>query len=303
MNSRRLSETAAQPRAGTRPTETYLITGATGNVGSLVAEHLIGRGYRPRVFVRDGGKAKSRYGDRVQVFVGDLSDATTLGPALEGADALLLINSGPDLAVRDQAAAMAAKAANVKLLVKLSSYDSREPGVGTGVWHLQGESAIRATGVPFTFVQPSGFMDNALFWATSIKAGGVVRAATGGGRIPFIHSRDIAEIAAQALTTREFVGESLAITGPQALSYAEMAAKIGARIGRAVTFHPISEEQVREEMGENGDRPEVVGAHLSIYRAIREGRLSSVTDTVERILGRRPVPFDQWVEENAAAFH
>jgi uncharacterized protein YbjT (DUF2867 family) len=302
MNSRRLSRTAAQPRAGTHPTETYLITGATGNVGSLVVEHLIGRGNRPRVFVRDGGKAKSRYGARVDVFVGDLSDATTLGPALEGADALLLINSGPDLAGRDQAAAVAAKAAKVKLLVKLSSFDSRELGVGTGVWHLRGESAIRASGVPFTFVQPSGFMDNALFWAKSIKAEGVVRAATGGGRIAFIHSRDIAEIAAKALTTREFVGESLAITGPEALSYAEMAAKIGARIGKAVTFHPFAEERVREEMGESGEGPEVVGAHLSIYRAIREGRLSGVTDTVERLLGRKPIPFDQWVEENAAAF-
>lgn len=73
---------------------TYLITGATGNVGSLVVESLIGRGQRPRVFVRDRQKAIARFGDRVDVFVGDLADVATMKPALTGADALLLLTSG-----------------------------------------------------------------------------------------------------------------------------------------------------------------------------------------------------------------
>jgi uncharacterized protein YbjT (DUF2867 family) len=149
----------------------YLITAATGNVGSLVVERLIERDDRPRVFVRDPEKARARYGDRVDVVVGDLADAATLKAALTGADALLLVNSGPELAARDEAAAKAAKTAGVKHLVKLSSYDAQQ-NVGTGVWHARRESAIRATGIPFTFVQPSGFMSNALFCAGSIKAEG-----------------------------------------------------------------------------------------------------------------------------------
>jgi uncharacterized protein YbjT (DUF2867 family) len=105
-----------------------------------------------------------------------------------------------------------------------------------------------------------------------------------------------------ALTSRKYGGESLPITGPEALSYAEMTAKIGAAIGKALRFEPISDEQERRQMMADGDPKEVVAAHLSIYRAIREGRLAAVTDTVERILGRKPIRFDQWVQENAAAF-
>lgn len=280
----------------------FLVTGATGNIGSLVVERLIEGGERPRIFVRDVEKARARYGDRVEIFLGDLADARTLMPALEGVEALFLINSGHELAARDEAAAKAAKVAGVRHLVKLSSYDAREQNVGTGVWHAAGEAAIRASGITFTFVQPTGFMVNALWWARSIKSEGAVRTATGHGKIPFIHSNDIADVATKALTTREYDGESLPITGPEALSYAEMTAKIGAAIRKPLRYETISEEEARKQQVGWGAPGPLVEARLSIFRAIREGRLAAVTDTVERVLGRKPITFDQWARENAAAF-
>jgi len=280
----------------------YLITGATGNIGRLVAQRLIERCERPRVFVRDAKKARALYGDRVDVLVGDLADALALKAACEGIDGLFLVNSGPELAARDQAAARAAKAAGVGHLVKLSSFDAREPNVGTGVWHAQGECAIRASGIAFTFVQPSGFMANALFWAKSIKTEGVVRSSTGEGRIPFIHSDDIADVATEVLTRRQYDGASLPISGPEALSYAGMTAKIGVAIGKPLRFQATSDQEARDRQIASGDPAPVVEAHLSIFRAIREGRLATVTDTVERVLGRKPISFDQWAQENAAAF-
>jgi uncharacterized protein YbjT (DUF2867 family) len=102
---------------------TYLITGATGDVGSKVVQHLLQRGERPRVFVRDAEKARSRFGDRVEVFVGDLADPAALNAALGGIDELFLVNIGPQIPARDEAAAKAAKASGVKHLVKLSSMD------------------------------------------------------------------------------------------------------------------------------------------------------------------------------------
>jgi uncharacterized protein YbjT (DUF2867 family) len=156
----------------------YLITGATGNVGSLVTERLIARGVRPRVFVRDAGKAKARYGENAVIRTGDLGDAASLSRALACVDVLFLVNSGHELAALDALAADTAKAAGVKRLVKLSSYDAREQNVGTGVWHAAGETAIRDRGVPFVFVQPSGFMSNALFirhpFQEGVDAPGVV---------------------------------------------------------------------------------------------------------------------------------
>jgi uncharacterized protein YbjT (DUF2867 family) len=280
---------------------TYLITGAMGDVGSRVVERLLQCGERPRVFVREEKKARSRFGDRVDVFVGDLSDPASLRAALEGVEALFLVNSGPQIPVQDEGAAKVSKAAGVKHLVKLSSMDV-EQGLAIGAWHERGEAAIRATGIPFTFVQPTGFMSNLLAWAPSIKAEGVIRSSTGDGRRAFIHSDDIAAVATTVLTTREHDGESLPITGPEALSFAEVTEKLGAAIGRRLTFQPISDEEARQRYAASGASPLETEAHVSLWRAIREGRLANITGNIARILGRQPIAMDQWAMENAAAF-
>jgi uncharacterized protein YbjT (DUF2867 family) len=280
----------------------YLITGATGNIGSLVVKHLLDRGDRPRVLVRDAEKARSRYGDRVDVFVGDFADAAPMTAALTGVDAFLLVSSIDDLAARDEVAAKAAKAAEVKHLVKISSINVPQKDIGTGVWHAQGEAAIRASGVPFTFVQPSGFMENCLRWANSIKSDGVVRSSAGDGKSPVIHSEDIAAVAAKALTTQAYIGESLPVTGPEMLSYPELVAKIGARIGKPLRFEALSDEQERRQWLARNRSPAMTEVLVSVFRAMREGRLAKVTDTVERVLGRKPISFDRWLEQYAAAF-
>jgi uncharacterized protein YbjT (DUF2867 family) len=280
---------------------TYLITGATGDIGSKVVEHLLQDGERPRVFVRDAEKARSRFGDRVEVFVGDLADPLTLKSALAGADELFLVNTGPNIPVRDEAAAKAAKAAGVRHLVKLSSMDV-EQGLAIGASHERGETAIRASGIAFTWVRPTGFMSNLLKWATSIKAEGIVRASTGNGRRAFIHSDDIAAVATKALTTRQYDGESLTITGPEALSFADVTEKIGSAIGNRLVFQSISDEEARQRYAATGASTPDVDAHVSLWRAIREGRLVGVTNTVERVLGRKPTALEQWAVENAGAF-
>ncbi len=280
---------------------THLITGATGDVGSKVVKGLIACGERPRVFVRDEEKALSLFGDRVDVFVGNLAEAASLSPALEDVDGLFLVNSGPQVPLLDEMAAKAAKAAAVRLLVKLSSMDVQQ-GLAIGAWHEQGEAAIRASGIGFTFVQPTGFMSNLLAWARSIRTEGVVRAATGEGRRAFIHSEDIAAISVKALTTRNYEGQSLPITGPQALTFGEVTRKIGTAIGKSLTFLPISDQEARQRYSAVSGSEEETEAHVALWRAIREGRLGIVNDNVERILGRKPIVLDQWIAENTAAF-
>ncbi len=274
----------------------HLITGATGNIGSLVTQRLIDRGDRPCVFVRDAAKARSQFGDAVEIRVGDLAaDQASLSAAFAGADSLFLLNVGPELAARDRVAALAAKAAGVRHLVKLSTLDVLS-SVGTGPWHARGEAAVRDSGVAFTFIQTAAFMSNALHWAHSIKAEGVLRSSTGDGKIAFIHPHDIAAVAVRALTTRDHHGEAIVISGPRALSYAEMVAAIGAAIGESVRFVHITDGEARVGTGPYAE------ALMDIWRAIREGRVATVTDGVQRILDREPSSFDQWVAENADAF-
>lgn len=280
---------------------TFLITGATGDVGSRVVRGLLECSQRPRVFVRDAKKARAQFGDRVDVFVGDLTDSRSLSTALEGIDALFLVTTGPDIPALDEATARAAKTSGVKHLVKLSSLDV-EQGLAIGAWHEGGEAAIRASGIPFTFVRPSGFMSNLLAWANSIKAERVVRASTGDGKRAFIHTDDIAAVATKALMTFGCDGKSLAVTGPEALSFGEATGKIAAAIGKRLRFEPISDEEARQRYAARSASPAETEAHVALWRAMREGRLAAVTNTVEQVLGRKPLTLDQWAIENAAAF-
>jgi uncharacterized protein YbjT (DUF2867 family) len=278
-----------------------LVTGATGNIGTLVTERLIARGERPRVFARDPKKARALFGDRVEIRVGDLADADSLANALLGIDSVFLLNSGTELGARDRGAASVAKAAGVRHIVKLSTLDVRT-GVGTGSWHADGEDAIRASGVAFTFIQSAAFMSNALGWALAIHSLSVLRCSTGEGKIAFIHPVDIADVATHTLMTRAHEGKSLVITGPVALSYGEMAARIGDAIGRSVRFDSISDAQARKMALAWADSRAYAEALVDIWRAVREGRLSTVSDGVERIVGRKPISFEQWAAENADAF-
>lgn len=165
-------------------TTKHLVTGATGNIGSLVTYRLIERGIRPCIFVRDEARARALFGDAVDIRVGDLGAShRSLAAAFAGMDTLFLLNSGPDLAARDRVAALAAKKAGVSHLVKLSTLAVLS-GVGTGPWHAQGEAAVQESGLDYTFIRSAGFMSNALYWAEAIKTERVLRSSTGESKSP-----------------------------------------------------------------------------------------------------------------------
>lgn len=279
----------------------FLITGATGDIGSKVVRRLIEQGERPRAFVRDVTRAQTIFGAQVDISAGNLADADDLRNAMEGVETVFLVNSGPRIPELDGLAANAARRAGVKLLVKLSSLDAEEK-LALGAWHAAGEAAIQASGIPFTFLRPTGFMSNLLAWAHSVKSEGVVRSSTGNGRRPFIHSEDIAAVAVRALTTGEYVDQRLTLTGPEALTFEEITAKISTAIGRPLRFESLSDEEAARRFAETGAPPEVITAHVELWRAIREGRLARVRDGVEQVFGRQPIELDQWIDENIDAF-
>ncbi|MDQ1130068.1 NmrA family NAD(P)-binding protein [Microbacterium sp. SORGH_AS_0888] len=279
-----------------------LVFGATGNIGSRVAHGLIDAGSRPAIFARDPSRARDLFGDRVDMHTGDLETPdSSLAAALDGVDGIFLLTDGPNLGVQDRAVSDAALTAGVQHIVKLSTLDVLT-GVGTGPWHAAGEAAVRASGVPFTFIRAAGFMSNALSWSYSIRNEGILRSSTGEGKIAFIHPNDIAAVAITTLLTREPRDQALVITGPEALSYRDMAAIIARRIGRSIGFEEISDEQAyARAVGWAGEGP-YVDALIDIWRAVREGRVATVTDGVQQVIGREPISFAQWAAENAASF-
>jgi len=279
----------------------HLITGATGDVGSRVVAHLLKRNICSRVLVRNEDKARLLFGDRVDVFVGDLAEPASIRDALKGVETIYLVNVGPEIPRRDEAAAVLAKEEGVKRIIKLSSLDV-EHGLAIGAWHEKGEAAIRAVGIPFTFVRPTGFMSNLLAWAHSIQTEKIVRSSTADGRRPFIHSEDIAAVSVEALVSASYAGQSLSITGPDSLAFGEATAMIAEAIGEPLKYQAISDDEARERYSKVSGSVEETEAHVALWRAIREGRLAKVTYEVEHILGRKPITLTQWAEENAKSF-
>lgn len=280
---------------------TYLITGATGDVGTRMVRQLLELNIRPRVLVRSLEKARQLLGDNAEIYVGDLADPSSTRQAFSGTDTLFLVNVGPEIPWRDEAAARIAREEGVRRIVKLSSLDV-EHGLAIGTWHEKGEAAIRDSGVPFTLVRPTGFMTNLLAWAHPIRTEGIVRTSTGYGRRPFIHSEDIAAVSVEALRDEKYAGQVLSITGPASLTFGEATQIIARTIDRALVYQTISDEEARERYSRISGSPAETEAHVALWRAIREGRLAAMTDGVERILGRRPLSLEQWASENANHF-
>ncbi len=279
----------------------FLITGATGDIGARVVRRLLDRQIRPRVLARSAEKARALFGESVDIYLGDLADPATTRQAVHGINTLFLVNVGPEIPQRDMIAASIAREEGVGRIVKLSSLDV-EHGLAIGAWHEKGEAAIRVSGVPFTFVRPTGFMTNLLAWKHAIKTEGIVRSSTGDGRRPFIHPDDIAAVSAAALLSEEYVGRVLPITGPAALNFSEATQMISKAIGRPLRFEAISDDEARERYSAVSGSAEETEAHVALWRAIREGRLAAVTDEVEQILGKKPLSIDQWTAENVHHF-
>jgi len=280
----------------------YLVIGATGSIGSRVTRRLIESRSKTSVFVRDTRKARALFGHHVEIHSGDLDHpGPTLVEALGEADEVFLVTDGPDLARKDQVVCAAAEQTDVRHVVKLSTLDV-ETGIGTGPWHACGENAIRESGLTFTFVRAAGFMSNLLGWSRSIRCDGVLRSSAGDGKIAFIHPDDIAAVVTTALTTREHDNKTLVITGPEALSYGEMAAMIGRAIGKSVGFEEMSDEEAYAETVLWAGDGDYADALVDIWRAVRQGRLDIVTDEVKRVTGREPITMARWAAENATSF-
>src|SRR3954454_17965543 len=223
-----------------------LVTGATGNVGAELVRALAAAGEPVRALVRDDAR-RAALPAGVEAAVGDLDRPETLGPALEGVRGVHLLAgySGlPDALDR-------MRRAGVERVTLQSS--SAVPGGDTtnavARYHIESEAAIRASGLAWTFLQPNGFMSNALEWAEPLRHGDVVTAPFAGVRTAQIDPLDIAAVAAIALTTGRRDGRSLRPSGPEALLAPDRVANPGSVRGRHLRLEPQSDVDTRAAMG------------------------------------------------------
>ncbi len=276
-----------------------LITGATGNIGRNVLSELVGTGTAVRALSRDPGRLHD-LPNGVQTVRADLSHPSTLPAALEGVDAVFLY------AVPGSAPAFldAAAERGVQRVVFLSSSavrdDVEQQTNAIAAFHADIEHAIEKSGLDWTFLRPSALAANALQWAQQIRTGDVVYGPYAGAHAAPVHEKDVAAVAARALTTPDYVHSTLALTGPQSLTQAEQVSIIGDVVGGELHFQEVPPESAREQMIQF--LPEPVADALLASWAATVGGPAAVEPTVERITGRPPRSFRDWVADHAGAF-
>jgi uncharacterized protein YbjT (DUF2867 family) len=257
-----------------------------------------------RVFVRDPERARALFGGQVEIAAGDFADRRSVCDALDGAGALFL--SGPDNPCRvawEPATIDAAVAAGVNRIVKLSSITAA-PGAPVAFWdwHGQVEDHLRRAPVSAVVLRSSFFMSNVLAAAAQVAYEGRFFAPAGDARIAMIDPRDVGAAAACMLTTPAYVHGAFVLTGPAAITYADVAAELSAATGRDVEFVDVSDDDAREAMIESGLPAFVAEQIVAIFAAARDGVNSEVTGTVESLTGRPARPFAEFARDHAGLF-
>lgn len=279
-----------------------LVTGATGTVGGLVLTELCAKGVATRGLVRSPERADTLRGYDCDVAVGDFADPASLAEALEGVDAMFLVSpTRPDQADLEVAAVDAAARAGVQRIVKVAAigYDD---GLGPiGEQHAQVVRRLRDSGVAHTLLAPNDYMNNLLRHAATVQEQGRYAIACGDAAISSIDARDVAAVAVHVLTSEGHEGRTYTLTGPEALTMADVAARLSKVAGREVSYVAVDPDeeraQVRQAMGEW--YADAFGELHAFYRA---GRAAAVTDEVRKATGRDARSIEEFLADHASAF-
>jgi uncharacterized protein YbjT (DUF2867 family) len=279
---------------------TILVTGARGNIGSRIVDKLVKAGARVRVLLRQPNAAFDR--PSVEVIHGGYDDAPAVAAAMAGASRAMFITAGPELARHDGTLALAAKAAGVEHVVKLSVMGAGRGGSEIPTWHHDGEERIAATGVATTFLRPGSFASNARGWVATLRSTGKAFGALGSAALPVIHPDDIADVAVLALTTLGHAGKAYELTGPEALTPAEQVAILAKIAGKPFEYVNVPDEAAVRGMLDAGMPKPMADAMIHLIQALRSAGRLPPSEVVPQLLGRPARTFQQWAQENAALF-
>jgi len=285
-----------------------LLTGVTGKTGGETAKQLLQKGARLRALVRNEAKAEELRAAGVELVVGDVSDADTVRRALQGAEkAFLTLPNGQRQLEQEKQFTDLAVAAGLKHLVKMSSMEAvahAKTPIPRGHWAA--EEYIRASGLDWTMVKPNFFMQNLLSSAGPIKAQRKFFLPMGNGTTGMADVRDIGAVCAEVLTGHGPAGEghagqSYEITGPEVLTFHDVADRFSAVLGEKVEYVPMPMEQFRERMTKILE-PWHLNAVCELFREIAEIGLDHTTDTFRKLIGREPRSVTQFIQDHVALF-
>jgi uncharacterized protein YbjT (DUF2867 family) len=281
-----------------------LVTGGTGYAGSQVVQALLERGQTVRAFVRDPDKARGLFGDAVELAIGDFADPRSVLDALDGVEQLFLSGADDPRRVEWETNVIDAAAdMGVRRIVKLSSI-AAEPGLPVAFWDWHGriEHYLRHSRISSVALRSSFYMSNLLAAREQIVHEGRIYAPAGNARIAMLDPRDLGHAAAAVLTSDGHAGRTYVLTGPEAITYAQVAAELSAATGRDVEFVDVPEEAAKQAMIRSGLPDFLAEGIVDVFAMTRRGADGKVTATVESLTGATPRDFASFARDHAHLF-
>jgi uncharacterized protein YbjT (DUF2867 family) len=242
----------------------------------------------------------------VEGVVGDMDRPETLVPLVDRAERIFLVSPmSPSIAAREQAVIAAATKADVRHVVKLYGAVVHD-GDPLDEQHQAVISALRECGLPWTLVSPQTVMEtNLIGQAEQIRAEGRMYGSAGDGRLGIVAADDCARAAAVVLSSdvADYTGRNLKITGPEALTFTDIAACMSRALGRQIEYIDMSESEFAEGLIAAGyPEADLDMQILCHFRQMRNGNAELVTDTFREVVGEDPTSMEAWGIANASLF-
>jgi len=278
-----------------------LVTGATGNTGSRLVQALCQAKIDVRAFVRDEAKAQPLKEMGAEIVRGDLDRPETIAPAVEGVDKIYLLTwNGPTQAQQAENVIGAAQKAGRAHIVRHSMWGSQKSRIIQQGDRI--EDALKASGLPWTLLKPTFFMQNLMMVAQTILSNNVIYWDTGDGKLGMIDVRDVADTAFAVLTGRGHEGKSYILTGPEAISMEEAAKTFSKVLGKEVAYVNVPHEASLESMIGMGFPEWIARGYGELMEGFQEGFASRVSDNVATLTGHPARSFEQFAHDFAQVF-
>jgi uncharacterized protein YbjT (DUF2867 family) len=281
-----------------------LLTGATGKTGAVAARLIAEQGVPARALARNAAKAESLAAAGIELVVGDVSEPASLRTAMQGIDrALLILNNTRDQLAMERQFVDIAKECGVKHLVKMSSMeaaaDAKSPIPQT---HWAVEQYIKQSGLSWTMIKPNFFMQNLLGNAATIKSMHKFFLPMGSGTTAMSDTRDIGAATAAVMTGTGHENQTYELTGPELLSFHDVADRFTEVLGTKVEYVDQPMESYRETLAQFLPDEWHLNAVCDLFAEIAEGGLGYTTDTLKALIGREPTSLAQFIKDHLAIF-
>lgn len=278
-----------------------LVTGATGNTGRGLVASLRRAGVEVRVLVRDVAKAKALQAMGAEVVVGDLDKPSTIIPAVEGVSKIYLLTwNGPTAVQQAENVIKAATHAGNIHLVRHSMWGPERSRIIQQGYQI--EERVKASGLPWTLLKPTFFMQNTMMAAQTISSNGVIYWDMYDGKLGMIDVRDIVDAAFAVLTGSGHEGKSYILTGPAAISFYDVARSFSNALGKDVKYVSVPGEAALKSMLDMGFPEWIAEGYLELDEGFAGNFANSVTENVLNLTGHPARSFEHFANDFAQVF-